>query len=273
MPGRGSFNAGPALGGHNSVHTTSQAERLLSEEIASLSKQKMAAVSQHIRTNAIAFRQTMRKRNASKSRVKIDIKQTLQKATRTDGDIAKIYYEKPKKSKAKVLMLADISGSCRDVASLALTFLGLMGEVFPGGCQQFVFVDHLVPVDDFFRKAQVEAAVKQINASAQSRGVYSDYGRPIHTVATEYQGAVTKETTVIILGDCRNNKNDAAEDDFRWLCEHAHTVHLLIPESADEWGTGDSIVPLYRKCGAEAHQVTTTKELLDFLLSAGRAQR
>ena len=73
---------------------------------------------------------------------------------RTDGEIARLCYEKPKRSKAKIVLLADISGSCRKSASLTLTFLGLMGDAFPGGCKQFVFVNRLVPVDKYFGKME-----------------------------------------------------------------------------------------------------------------------
>ena len=255
--------------GHNAVQRTDATTVLLNEDIEQLSKEDLQKVSAYIHSNALFFKQTLRKIGIAKNRNRIDMKRTMEMAMRTDGEIARLCYEKPKRSKAKIVLLADISGSCRKSASLTLTFLGLMGDAFPGGCKQFVFVNRLVPVDKYFRENGVEEAVETINRVVQSRGVYSNYGVPIAQLANDYRGLIGHDTTVLILGDCRNNKNSSSLNEMKWLCTHSRGVYLLVTEGQSEWGTADSIVPQYINCGAHACSIQSTNELLDFLLRCG----
>lgn len=255
------------IGGHNAVQREDAVDNLLNSDIATLTVDEIQAISLYIRTNARKFQQTLRKNMAAHQRKRLDIKKTVEKSMQTDGDIARLYYRKPRASKARIILLADISGSCRASASLALHFMGLMGQVFPGGCHPFVFVNHLVPVGQFFRDDNVEAAVQAINVSISSRGIYSNYGAPLYQLVTEHRGLISKDTTVILLGDCRNNQYDAAENQMRWMCEHAHRVSVLVPEEQAKWGAGDSVVPLYQKAGAEVMCVQTAQQMIKFLLT------
>ena len=185
------------------------------------------------------------------------------------GGVKRLYYKKPIKSKANVVMLADISGSCRAMTSLALTYMGLMREVFPGGCHLFVFVNHLVPVDRYFSNENVTAAVESINKNVPSRGIYSNYGVPLKELRYDNTGIINKDTTIVMLGDCRNNRNYSGVEDVEWLSKRASNFFVLNPEPRDEWGQGDSIADLYAKSGAVVSQVSSAKNLLTFLQSAG----
>ena len=257
------------IGGHNAVQRAGATTALLNEDIEQLSKDDLQKVSAYIHSNAIFFKQTLRKIGIAKNRNRIDMKRTMEMAMRADGEIARLCYEKSRRSKAKVVLLADISGSCRKSTSLTLTFLGLMGDAFPGGCKQFVFVNRLVPVDKYFRENGVEEAVETINHVVQSRGIYSNYGIPIAQLANDYRGLIGHDTTVLILGDCRNNKNSPSLNEMQWLCSHSRGVYLLVTEGRNEWGTADSIVPQYISCGANACSIQSTNELLDFLQHCG----
>ena len=161
-------------------------------------------------------------------------------------------------------MLADISGSCRAMTSLALTYMGLMREVFPGGCHLFVFVNHLVPVDRYFSNENVTAAVESINKNVPSRGIYSNYGVPLKELRYDNTGIINKDTTIVMLGDCRNNRNYSSVEDVEWLSKRASNFFVLNPEPRDEWGQGDSIADLYAKSGAVVSQVSSAKDLLNF---------
>lgn len=223
----------------------------------------------YIRTNAKTFRQKLRKLYITQQKKQIDVKKTIEKSIQCDGEITRLYYKKPIKSKANVVMLADISGSCRAMTSLALTYMGLMREVFPGGCHLFVFVNHLVPVDRYFSNENVTAAVESINKNVPSRGIYSNYGVPLKELRYDNTGIINKDTTIVMLGDCRNNRNYSGVEDVEWLSKRASNFFVLNPEPRDEWGQGDSIADLYAKSGAVVSRVSSAKDLLNFLQSAG----
>ena len=252
-------------GGHNAVRSKKQTDALLNEDVSKLSNADIEKVLTFIRTNAKNFRQKLRKLYITQQKKQIDVKKTIEKSVQCDGEIARLYYKKPIKSKANVVMLADISGSCRAMTSLALTYMGLMREVFPGGCHLFVFVNHLVPVDRYFSNENVTAAVESINKNVPSRGIYSNYGVPLKELRYDNTGIINKDTTIVMLGDCRNNKNYSGVEEVEWLSKRASNFFVLNPDPLDKWGQGDSIADLYAKSGATVCRVSSTQDLLTFL--------
>ena len=256
------------IGGHNAVRSKKQTDTLLNEDVSKLSNADIEKVLSYIRTNAKTFRQKLRKLYMTQQKRQIDVKATIEKSTQCDGEIAKLYYKKPVKSKANIVMLADISGSCRTMTSLALTYMGLMREVFPGGCHLFVFVNHLVPVDRYFSNENVTAAVESINKNVPSRGIYSNYGVPLKELRYDNTGIINKDTTIVMLGDCRNNKNYSGVEEVEWLSKRASNFFVLNPDPLNKWGQGDSIADLYAKSGATVCRVSSTQDLLTFLESA-----
>lgn len=255
-------------GGHNAVRSKKQTDALLNEDVSKLSNADIEKVLTFIRTNAKTFRQKLRKLYITQQKQQIDIKKTIEKSVQCDGEIARLYYKKPIKSKANVVMLADISGSCRAMTSLALTYMGLMREVFPGGCHLFVFVNHLVPVDRYFSNENVTSAVESINKNVPSRGIYSNYGVPLKELRYDNTGIINKDTTIVMLGDCRNNKNYSGVEEVEWLSKRASNFFVLNPDPLNKWGQGDSIADLYAKSGATVCRVSSTQDLLTFLESA-----
>lgn len=256
-------------GGHNAVRSKKQTDALLNEDVSKLSNADIEKVLTFIRTNAKTFRQKLRKLYITQQKKQIDVKKTIEKSVQCDGEIARLYYKKPIKSKANVVMLADISGSCRAMTSLALTYMGLMREVFPGGCHLFVFVNHLVPVDRYFSNENITSAVESINKSVPSRGIYSNYGVPLKELRYDNTGIINKDTTIVMLGDCRNNKNYSGVEEVEWLSKRASKFFVLNPDPLNKWGQGDSIADLYAKSGAVVSMVGSAKDLLTFLQSAG----
>mgnify|MGYP001152199904 CR=1 FL=1 len=82
-------------------------------------------------------------------------------------------------------------------------------------------------------------------------------------------GIINKDTTIVMLGDCRNNRNYSGVEEVEWLSKRASNFFVLNPEPRDEWGQGDSIADLYAKSGAVVSMVGSAKDLLTFLQSAG----
>jgi uncharacterized protein with von Willebrand factor type A (vWA) domain len=72
---------------------------------------------------------------------------------------------------------------------------------------------------------------------------------------------VTNRTTVIILGDGRNNNLDPRTDILRSLSERARRVIWLNPEPRFAWGTGDSEMPRYAPYCTFARPCGTVRQL------------
>lgn len=255
------------LGGIHSVQTTAAVAKLMKTDLKRMSAEEKASILSYIRTNARVFRQTLRRKSASSRKKQIDIKATMRLAGRTNGEPLKIRYKEPRKSHANVVILADISGSCRKVSELTLYFMAMMETAFPGGCRKFVFVNSLVPVDRQFRDSGPDEGVKAVIDTVPTRGIYSDYGATIEALRREYSGVFRKDTTVIILGDARNNARTPHDDDLKYIADRCRNVFWLNPDDPSKWNTGDSIVGIYERAGAKVFSVQTIGDLLNFLVT------
>ena len=74
-----------------------------------------------------------------------------------------------------------------------------------------------------------------------------------------------RNTTIVMLGDCRNNKNYSGVEEVEWLSKRASNFFVLNPDPLNKWGQGDSIADLYAKSGATVCRVSSTQDLLTFL--------
>ena len=74
---------------------------------------------------------------------------------------------------------------------------------------------------------------------------HSDFGRAFRAFHRDYLGAVNNRTTVIVLGDARNNYNLPHEWVLRDVQARAKQLIWLNPESRLTWGFGDSEMDRY----------------------------
>ncbi len=253
------------VNGIHAVQTTDEQAELMETDLKRMSTAEREQVLTFIRTNARAFRQTLRRRQTAVHHRRVDIRATVRAAGRTNGEPLVIRYREPVKSHARVVILTDISGSCRNASTLALYFMGLMDQAFPGGCRKFAFVNSLNPVDHCFRDCTPDEGVQAVLSSIPTRGVYSDYGATIHALRQEYGGTFHRDTTVIILGDARNNRRRSAAEDLKYIADRCCRMYWLNTDDVDRWNQGDSIIGEYEKCGAQVHHVATVGQLLEFL--------
>lgn len=107
--------------------------------------------------------------------------------------------------------------------------------------------------------------MESINKSVPSRGIYSNYGVPLKELRYDNTGIINKDTTIVMLGDCRNNKNYSGVEEVEWLSKRASNFFVLNPDPLNKWGQGDSIADLYAKSGATVCRVSSTQDLLTFL--------
>ena len=72
---------------------------------------------------------------------------------------------------------------------------------------------------------------------------------------------MTRRTTVLVIGDGRNNYHPAEAWALRELRRRARRVLWICPEPRRLWGTGDSDMPLYDGACDRVAEVTTLEEL------------
>ena len=132
----------------------------------------------------------------------------------------------PHPSKPEIMVVADISGSVASFARFTLQFVYAMASQF-SKVRSWVFIDGIDEVTRFFQESDdVTEAVHRVNTEADVVWVdgHSDYGHAFEVFHDRHLHEVTPKTSIILLGDARNNYHASQAwvlDEMRKRARHA----------------------------------------------------
>jgi len=204
--------------------------------------QKMREVVAHL---ALRFKSLLSLRQHKEQRGRLDVKKTLRRNQQYGGIPFSIQLRKRRKEKPQVIVLCDISDSVMNAARFMLQFIYSVQELY-SKVRSFVFVSDLGEVTQLFSDLPINRAV---DAALKGEVIdvysHSNFGRSFKIFYDNYFPAVNHKTTVVILGDGRNNYHPANDWVLRELQQKAKQLIWLNPESRLTWGLGDSEMPCY----------------------------
>lgn len=209
-----------------------------------------------------------RKRRPLK-RGQLDMGKTIRKGIPNDGLMFNTYWRRTKKEKPQILAVCDVSGSVAAYSKFLLLFLYSLQDVLPK-VRSFAFSSHLGEVSEYFDDYSVEKAIELIN---WKYGGATDYGNSFMDFAKLAMDDINSNTTVIILGDARNNNGDAKLEIMQSIYQRSRQVIWLNPESRRSWGTGDSEMLRYLSAchfSAECNNLKQLERIVDQLLKSTR---
>jgi hypothetical protein len=179
-------------------------------------------------------------------RGKLDLHQTLRRNMARGGIPFEVVYKTRRKDRPKLVIMCDVSSSVANVSRFMLQFMYSLQEAFTK-IRCYVFVAELGEVTDVFHDADVSGAVEKALDGGDVINVYtrSNFGFAFHEFWKNHLSAIDNKTTVIILGDARNNYNDARAWCVRDIQNKAKNLVWLNPEAPSAWGFGDSVMDRY----------------------------
>ena len=179
-------------------------------------------------------------------RGKLDLHTTLRRNMARGGIPFDVIFKQRRKERPKLVILCDVSSSVANVSRFMLQFVYGLQEAFTK-IRSFVFVSELGEVTPVFQERDVAAAVEKALDGGDVINVYtrSNFGFAFHHFWQNFLSSVDNKTTVLILGDARNNYNDPKAWCLRDLHSKAKNVIWLNPESPSAWGFGDSVMDRY----------------------------
>jgi uncharacterized protein with von Willebrand factor type A (vWA) domain len=179
------------------------------------------------------------------SRGRFDAKKTLRRSLRWGGVPFVLRFDKRKKDKPQIVVLCDVSDSVRNVARFMLQLMYSLQDLY-WRVRSFIFVAELGEVTSHFRENDVGGALElALNGAVINVYAHSNFGRAFRIFAEDYAGAVNKKTTVLVLGDGRNNYNLPGDQFLGAIRRRAKQVLWLNPEGRATWGFGDSEMARY----------------------------
>jgi uncharacterized protein len=216
-------------------------------EFMHASREEMAALQRAIGplARALAARLAMRRRRHHRGQ--LDFRSTVRHSLAYGGVPADPRFRRPHPTKPEIMVIADISGSVASFARFTLQLVHALASQF-SRVRSFVFIDGIDEVTRFFEgNADLGDAVKRINTEADVVWVdgHSDYGHAFEVFHQTWANHVTSKTSVIILGDARNNYHASQSWVLAELRKKARHLYWIDPEPAAYWNTGDSVISDY----------------------------
>ncbi|MCZ6830794.1 MAG: VWA domain-containing protein [Gammaproteobacteria bacterium] len=211
----------------------------------------------------LAARHSRRRRVSKRGR--LDMSKTIRRGIANDGVMFDVYWKSIKKDRPQILALCDVSGSVAAYAKFLLMFLYSLYDVLPR-VRSFAFSSHLGEVSELFDRHPVEKAIELVN---RQYGGATDYGNSLLDFSKLALDDIGSNTTVIILGDARNNHGDPKLEVMQSIYQRAKKVIWLNPESRKLWGSGDSEMLRYQStCHfvAECNTLQHLERIVDQLL-------
>jgi uncharacterized protein with von Willebrand factor type A (vWA) domain len=170
-------------------------------------------------------------------RGQLHVPRTLRRNMKYDDAIFDLHWKSVRADRPRVFAICDVSGSVANYARFMLMFLYSLEEVLPK-VRSFAFSSELGEVSELFSRNTVDDAIAL--ALKQYGGGSTDYGQALADFRKHCLGDIDKRSTVIILGDARNNNGDARTDVLKEIYDRARRVIWLNPEPRTMWNTGDS---------------------------------
>ncbi|MEZ5551874.1 MAG: VWA domain-containing protein [Pseudomonadales bacterium] len=186
----------------------------------------------------------------------LNISRTLRHNMSYDGAIFNLHWKSVKIDRPKVFAICDVSGSVANYARFMLMFLYSLEEVMPK-VRSFAFSSDLAEVTELFDRNKLEDAIAK--TLRDYAGGSTDYGQALSDFKKQCLDQVDNRTTVIILGDARNNYGEARTEIMKEIYDRCKRLIWLNPEARTSWNVGDSEM---RKYGAYCHQVEECNSLM-----------
>ena len=197
----------------------------------------------------------------------LDFRNTVRHSLAYGGVPAEPKFKFPRPAKPELVVVADISGSVAAFARFTLMLVYAISNQF-SKVRAFVFIDGIDEVTDYFKQTEdVGEAIARINTEADVIWVdgHSDYGHAFEVFWEKWGKEINPKSTVLLLGDARNNYHASQSWVVREIRQKARHVYWLNPEPRSYWNTGDSIVGEYGNFTDGVYECRNLRQLEAFV--------
>ena len=237
-------------------------ESLLEKSFYNLTEDEIRKMREVVARLAQRIKNVLSIRRRRLKRGKLDLHTMLRRNAGHGGVPFELIFKQRRKDRPKLVILCDVSSSVANVSRFMLQFMYSLQECFTK-IRSFVFVAELGEVTPLFKERDISLAIDKALDGGETINVYtrSNFGHAFHYFWQNFLAAVDNKTTVLILGDARNNYNDPRAWCIRDIHSKAKNVIWINPESPGAWGFGDSVMDKYLPYVDLAEECRNLKQL------------
>lgn len=197
------------------------------------------------------------------SKGRLFFRRTIRKSLETGGAIQNIILKPKLRKKPKLTIVCDISGSMALNSLFGVTLLYGMINKF-SSIKAYVFIDGITEITKALRsikKNEIELIFSRWNEFVKSDG-HSDYQKSFEELIELDE---TKNGTLIVIGDARNNYRNISQELISNLAEKYNKIFWINPEQKKYWNTGDSQMNKFEVINLRTVEVRNYKQLKKFI--------
>ena len=226
-----------------------EAREVRATRAETIDENERAELEESLRRLLRSLRGAPRPRRKAAARGVVDGARTMRANMRYDGIPFRPVTVSKVEDRPRLLVLCDVSLSVRAAARFTLHLVHSLQSV-ASQVRTFVFVDDCVEITDLFAEHRIEEALSLVMSGLPAGGLVdvdgdSDYGSAFASFLENHGSAVTRRTTLVVLGDGRGNGNDPRIPVFEELTRRARETVWLTPEPKYSWPLGRCDLPLY----------------------------
>ena len=234
---------------------------LMNRPFGSLGEREIGELRNQVRRLAARLRSRAALRQRRGKRGVLDAKRTI-RANLRNASVPIHLEHKRRHLKPKLVLICDVSTSVRPVVEFMLRLVYELHDQIHSA-HSFIFIDDIVDVSAEFAQHRPEIAVERVLRDNPPGYYNTNLGFSLAHFCKDYLDKVDHRTTVIILGDGRNNYLNPRIDSFQEIKKRARRMIWLNPENPRLWDTGDSDMMQYEPHCDVVHEVGNLAQLTE----------
>jgi uncharacterized protein with von Willebrand factor type A (vWA) domain len=252
-------------------------EVLADKPLFALSPDEVAQMKAVVARLARRIKDALALRQRQEEKGRLDSRRTIRQSLQYGGIPMEVRFRRRHREKPKLVTLCDVSDSVRNASRFMLQLVWSLQECF-SRVRSYVFVSEIAEVTQAFSTYPVDRAIEwALKGSPVDYHCRSDFGYAFNRFVRTELDTLDRKTTVLVLGDARNNYNDPQAWAIRLIRERVKGIIWLNPEGQWGWGIGDSVMPLYapscdivKECRTVAQLVQVVDQLVHQWWRRGR---
>jgi uncharacterized protein len=193
----------------------------------------------------VRIRKDVKRMKEKESRGKLHVVRTIQKNFRHGMVPFLLSLRRKRKEKPRLVVFCDVSFSVSHATRFMLLLLHtLQNRVMD--VRSFIFNKEIVEITDLLRNMPVNCMLETIEkGEIVNLDDNSDYGNVFASFKQKHLESMRGKPAIIIMGDGRNNYNEANDWALEEIREKAGYMLWLTPEEREIWQRGDCLIDLY----------------------------
>lgn len=225
------------------------------------SAEEQAAMQDVVSRMMLRLRKDMRRMKNDQSRGKLHVIKTIQKNYRHDMVPFVVALRRKRREKPRLVVLCDVSFSVSHASRFMLLLLHTLHNQLLD-VRSFIFNREVEEITEMLANMPVNDLMETIDTGdIVDLDVNSSFGQVFLSFKKRYLENLRGRPAFIILGDARNNYDEANDWVLDEIREKARYMLWLTPEERDTWSRGDCLMDIYGSYCDKVEVVKTVEDL------------